>query len=130
MTGDAPSGEEVAAPSMPEQRRAEPAASSSAWAIRALVERARFTPVRLREGYDMAEVDTLLDQVVEAAERGEPVAPLIDGAHFTPVRVREGYDMGEVDQFLEQLKGSEPATVDPGVIREQRGLLDRFLGRS
>ena len=122
--------DELTAAGAQEHRAGQSATSSSAWAIRGLVERVRFTPVRLREGYDMADVDSLLDRVVEAAERGEQVAPLIDGAHFTPVRMREGYDMAEVDQFLEQLKGSHSATLDSGVIREQRGLLDRFLGRS
>jgi DivIVA domain-containing protein len=102
---------------------------SSAWAIRSLVERARFTPVRLREGYDMADVDRLLDDVVGAAERGEPVGPVIDGARFTAVRLREGYDMAEVDRLLAQLKGASPETVDPGVIEEQRSLLDRLRGR-
>lgn len=107
----------------------ETTSAGSAWAIRSLVERARFTPVRLREGYDMGEVDALLDDVVEAAERGEPVGPVIDRARFTPVRLREGYDMSEVDRLLAQLKGTGPVTLDPGVVQEQRGLFARLLGR-
>jgi DivIVA domain-containing protein len=103
--------------------------ASTAWAIRSLVEQARFTPVRLREGYDMGEVDALLDDVIEAAGRGEAVGPVIDRARFTPVRLREGYDMGEVDRFLAQLTGTGPVATGPGVIEEQRGLLERLLGR-
>lgn len=78
---------------------------STAWAIRSLVERARFTPVRLREGYDMADVDRLLDEVVAVAERGQPVGPVIDGARLGRVRWREGYDIGEVDEFVALLRG-------------------------
>ena len=66
---------------------------------------ARFTPVRLRhEGYDMAEVDGLLDQVVAALGRGEPITGLIEGARFAHVRLREGYDIAEVDRFLETVR--------------------------
>ena len=103
--------------------------SSSAWGIRTLVDRIRFAPVRVREGYDMAEVDDFLERVVQAADRGEPVAPLVDRVEFTRVRVREGYEIGEVDHFLNQLKGGVPAVADPGVIQEQRGLLGRLLSR-
>jgi len=103
--------------------------ASSAWAIRSLVDQVRFTPVRVREGYDMAEIDGFLDHVVEAAERGEPIAPMVDRVTFTRVRFREGYEIGEVDQFLRQLQGAGPTAVDPGVIQEQRGLLSRILGR-
>jgi DivIVA domain-containing protein len=106
---------------------APPTSSTSAWAIRSMVERVRFTPVRLREGYAMADVDRLLDAVVAAAERGEPVGPVIDAARFTPVRVREGYDMGEVDRFLIQLTGAGPTIGEPGVVQEQRGFVDRVL---
>jgi DivIVA domain-containing protein len=103
--------------------------SGSAWAIRSMVERARFSPVRVREGYDMAEVDEFLDRLVEAAERGEPVAPLVESVEFTRIRVHEGYEIGEVDHFLKQLTGAAPVTADPGVIHEQHGLLGRLLGR-
>lgn len=106
-----------------------PEQDSSAWAIRALVERARFTPVRLRDGYNMAQVDSLLDEVVAAAERGQPVGPVIDRVTLAVVRLREGYDIPEVDVLLAQLKGTAPATADPGVVQEQRGLLSRLLGK-
>jgi DivIVA domain-containing protein len=66
---------------------------------------ARFTPVRIREGYDMSEVDALLDRVVEALGRGEPLADRVGGARLTHVRLREGYDIDEVDRFLAGLGG-------------------------
>jgi DivIVA domain-containing protein len=74
-----------------------------------LVERitqARFTPVRLHPGYDMAEVDALLDHVGAALGRGEPVVDLLDSARPARVRFREGYDIAEVDAFLSELRGS------------------------
>jgi DivIVA domain-containing protein len=65
----------------------------------------RFTPVRVtREGYDMSHVDDLLDRVVAALGRGEPVAPVLDGASLGRVRLREGYDITEVDAFLARLR--------------------------
>jgi DivIVA domain-containing protein len=66
---------------------------------------ARFTPTRIREGYDMAEVDELLDRVVAALGRGEPVAGLIAEARFSVVTWREGYHKAEVDDFLARLRG-------------------------
>jgi DivIVA domain-containing protein len=70
------------------------------------ITQARFTPVRVtREGYDMGDVDDLLDRVVAALGRGEPVGPVLDGARLGHVRLREGYDIGEVDEFLARLRG-------------------------
>ena len=63
-----------------------------------------FTPVRVHEGYDMSQVDDLLDRVVAALGRGEPVGPVLDGARFDHVRWREGYDLAEVDRFLVHLR--------------------------
>lgn len=111
----------------------------------------RFTPTRLREGYDMAEVDWLLEQLVGRIDRGEPIGPAIDDVAFTRVKLREGYDIEEVDRFLAGLRRSadvpdvpaayaepvvpqsvppvEPSTV-PQVVREVRGgLLSRLFGR-
>lgn len=105
---------------------------------------ARFTPVRVREGYDMAAVDDLLDRVVAALGRGEPVGPVLDEARLGHVRVREGYDIGEVDAFLADIRrlapGAGPAEsqvpasvvpspTDPPAIPTQRGRLGRLLGR-
>jgi DivIVA domain-containing protein len=71
------------------------------------ITQARFRPVRLRhEGYEMSEVDDLLDRVVAALGRGEPVVPVLDGARLSRVRLREGYDIAEVDRFLAQLRES------------------------
>jgi DivIVA domain-containing protein len=97
------------------------------------IEQARFTPVRLRSGYDMGEVDQLLDEIVAALSAGRPVEPLIDGARITTVSFREGYDMAEVDALHDP--GSPvppPAPVSPttsGVVEEQQGLLSRLFGR-
>ena len=68
------------------------------------LERPRFSTTKLREGYDMGEVDDAIDRVFGAL--AEPV-PSMSGAdvrtlRFTPVRLREGYDMGEVDGWLDQ----------------------------
>ena len=70
------------------------------------ITQARFTSVRMHDGYDMSEVDDLLDRVVAALGRGEPVTPLIDMARLAHVRLREGYDIAEVDSFLADLRRS------------------------
>ena len=108
--------------------------------LRDQITNVRFTPVRLREGYDMGEVDQFLDELAAASDRGEPLRPMVDRARFTPVRLREGYDMGDVDAFLEQMASAPagaptaapdaPVSATPaGVIQEQRGLLSRLFGR-
>ncbi|WP_017935993.1 DivIVA domain-containing protein [Nocardioides sp. Iso805N] len=93
--------------------------------LAAEVENCRFTPVRLREGYDTGEVDDFLDDLCRRLRAGEPVAALVAGARFTPVRMREGYDMGEVDRLLERVvadaadatsattSAASPTVVDP-----------------
>jgi DivIVA domain-containing protein len=68
------------------------------------ITQAQFHPVRLHAGYNMADVDDLLDRVVAALGRGEPVVEVIDGARLGRVRLREGYDIGEVDQFLDRVR--------------------------
>jgi len=122
------------------------------------VEGARFTPVRLREGYDMGEVDQLLDQLAANLAHHQPVRPLVEAAVFTPVRLREGYDMGEVDDFMDRIvaeserrhsasgdpspspsssadapahPASYPVTTSdpPSVIEERPGLMSRLFGR-
>lgn len=63
-----------------------------------------FSQVRLREGYDIAEVDAFIVEMLPWLEghRAEPaIATRITEARFTPVRVKRGYDMGEVDEFLD-----------------------------
>jgi DivIVA domain-containing protein len=98
---------------------------------------ARFSPVRVREGYDMAEVDDLLDSLVAALGRGEPVAAVIDGTRLSHVRLREGYDIGEVDRFLERVRRTAPGSDVPvqraprqePAVPVQRGLRGWLHGR-
>jgi DivIVA domain-containing protein len=70
------------------------------------IRNARFTPVRLHEGYEMSAVDDLLDRVVAALGRGDSVLDLLGGDPFPRVRWREGYDIDEVDAFLAGLRRS------------------------
>jgi DivIVA domain-containing protein len=68
----------------------------------------RFTPVRIRAGYDMGEVDQLLEELVDALQQGRPVAPLIRAARFTPTRLREGYEVDDVERFLSEMADADP----------------------
>jgi DivIVA domain-containing protein len=70
------------------------------------ISNARFSPVRLHEGYEMSAVDDLLDRVVAALGRGDSALDLLDGAVLPRVRWREGYDTDEVDAFLAGLRRS------------------------
>ena len=73
-----------------------------------LVERirsARFTPVRVTQGFEMTTVDGLLDRAAEAVTRGERLDPVLD-VTLPMVRLREGYDMAEVTAFLASLRVS------------------------
>ncbi len=107
----------------PDQRRAltEPVTTPSPGVTPETIDAARFTTVRLREGYDMQEVDEFLDIAkrnlqlrYEAQDRlhaGGSFRSLdvgllskhIENVEFTTVRLREGYDMQEVDEFLDAL---------------------------
>ena len=73
----------------------------------------RFTPVRIHQGYEMAAVDTLLDQAVEVVSRGESLTPLL-AAPLPTVTWREGYDMDEVETFVTSLRKSADATDSRG----------------
>ena len=75
-------------------------------APRRRLESPRFSPVKLREGYDMEEVDDFVDRIL-ATVNGTPVdrpvtAREISTKQFSTVRIREGYDVMEVDLFLEE----------------------------
>src|SRR4051794_13212792 len=72
------------------------------------IERVRFTPVRMREGYDMGEVDEFLDRLVEAARAGRSFGAMVAGTTFTRVRLREGYDIADVDTFLARMAEVTP----------------------
>jgi DivIVA domain-containing protein len=96
----------------------------------------RFTPVRLREGYDMGEVDAFLDRIVAVANDPAAIAALVSGARFTPVRLREGYHMGQVDAFVRGLVGGDKGVRAPdparpphdGGITETRSWWSRLFG--
>jgi len=109
---------------------------------------ARFSPVRLRDGYDMREVDDFLDRLSDAADLGQPLTPLMAEARFSVVRLREAYDIGAVDDFLEGIgrpadaaapadrppdrstpRVVEPELPRPSVIEERRGPFSRLFGR-
>ena len=68
------------------------------------LERPHFSTTKLREGYDMEEVDDAVDRVFGAL--AEPVPTMsakdVTTLRFSPVRLREGYDMGQVDEWLDQ----------------------------
>ncbi|WP_242532520.1 DivIVA domain-containing protein [Nocardioides sp. S5] len=84
------------------------------------LERPRFSTTRLREGYDVADVDTAVDRVFVALADGATsmTASDVSSLRFNPVRLAEGYDMGEVDSWLDQAAaelgrtsgGAAPAT--------------------
>lgn len=74
-----------------------------AWLVH-LITTARFRPVRIREGYRMAEVDDLLDQLVTALGADRPIEGLVDGAQLTRVKWREGYRSEDVDELLRSLQ--------------------------
>jgi DivIVA domain-containing protein len=70
---------------------------------------AEFTRVRWREGYDMAEVDALVERVLATLDGrpiGSPVtADEVRNTAFSTVRLREGYAVDEVDHFLDLAVG-------------------------
>lgn len=90
--------------------------------LASVIRNARFTAVRMREGYDMAEVDWFLDQLESKVVAGEAVETFVAEAHFTPVRRRQGYDTGEVDRFLRKVvqtaRGQAPGVAGtPGLAK-------------
>ncbi len=61
----------------------------------------RFRPTANRHGYDMAEVDDLLDRLTAYFDAGEPLsAQEIQHAAFRRRRQGRGYDEASVDAFL------------------------------
>ena len=66
-----------------------------------------FRLVRMREGYNIAEVDEFVLEILAELDAGRGSAELarrIEGVRFTPVRIRQCYDMGDVDACLEELR--------------------------
>ena len=74
-----------------------------------------FSTVRMREGYDIDEVDEFLDQARAALAADPPLmTPLdVETRRFHPVRLRTGYDMGEVDAYLDRLTEELRGRQDP-----------------
>ena len=65
-----------------------------------------FTRVRLREGYQISDVDDFLLEIRPLLYGRLPNPELADrivNARFAPVRLRPGYDMMEVDAHLDHL---------------------------
>ncbi|WP_408897038.1 DivIVA domain-containing protein [Nocardioides sp. R1-1] len=71
--------------------------------LHVVIRDARFTPVRFALGYDMRQVDDLLDRLVEALDAGRPVRPLVEAATFDDARWREGYRKVDVDALLAEV---------------------------
>nr|MBP1191245.1 DivIVA domain-containing protein [Frigoribacterium sp. PvP032] len=75
------------------------------------VQAKRFSPVKFREGYDMADVDAFLarvQSVMAADDEGRTGAPDmmpedVVNARFTPTKFREGYHQDQVDDFLDEI---------------------------
>ena len=68
------------------------------------LDRPRFSTTKLREGYDIADVDAAVDRVFVALADGATsmTASDVSSLRFNPVRLAAGYDMGEVDTWLDQ----------------------------
>lgn len=110
-------------------------------AFNAHVSAARFTPVRIREGYDMAAVDDLLDSLVVIGASGGDVQKAVAESHLPVVRLREGYAIAQVDTFLKEfvriardpeglLRGSSPYPPHSAYPPHQTGgWWSRFFGR-
>jgi DivIVA domain-containing protein len=65
-----------------------------------------FTLTRLREGYDIAQVDAFIADVVTRMAIEPPTVRVeeIRTARFKPVRLKQGYEMREVDAYLDHLE--------------------------
>jgi DivIVA domain-containing protein len=82
----------------------------------------RFTVTRWHRGYDVAEVDALLERAASALEElaaGDPGGPALTGedvrsSTFGTTLRRTGYDEAEVDEFLDALaEALDAASVSP-----------------
>ena len=65
-----------------------------------------FTRARLRQGYDIGQVDAFISRVVH--DLGSPESAMhaaeVREVQFRPVMLRESYDMREVDGYLDELE--------------------------
>jgi DivIVA domain-containing protein len=85
----------------------------------------RFTVTRWHRGYDVAEVDVLLERAASALEElaaGAPAGPAhpaltgeeVRSSTFGTTLRRTGYDEAEVDEFLDALaEALDAASVSP-----------------
>ncbi len=67
---------------------------------------ALFVSTHFRAGYDEAEVDTFIDEIVRRVRSDEDpsrVVADIQAQGFSVVSMRRGYEMREVDTFLEEV---------------------------
>lgn len=69
----------------------------------------KFTVTKFREGYDMSEVDSFLDELGMVAETREPaeleaMLRAIPAKRFQVTKFQNGYDMIEVDEFLDAVE--------------------------
>jgi DivIVA domain-containing protein len=76
-------------------------ASATAQATIARIKAAKFLITRW-DGYDEAEVDGFLDEVVARLDRGEP-AGRGEAPVFSRTRLRPGYRKADVDALLKSL---------------------------
>lgn len=78
---------------------------SRAGLLIAWIQKARFSGAGMRAGYDVHEVDALLDRVVAGLSATGPQVTSHDvrGCVFRRVRMGPGYDEREVDRFLDRL---------------------------
>ena len=69
------------------------------------LERPTFPVVRLREGYDIGEVDLAVAKALENLALPQPRIDRgdIEALRFAPVRLRPGYEMSPVDDWFDQV---------------------------
>ena len=80
-----------------------------------------FSTVRMREGYDIGEVEEFLDQARAALATDPPsMTPLdVENRRFHPVRLRTGYDMAEVEAYLDRLAEELRCRQDPEAAEQE-----------
>ncbi|MBF4572157.1 DivIVA domain-containing protein [Herbiconiux sp. VKM Ac-1786] len=76
------------------------------------VQEKTFAVTKWRQGYDMDEVDAVLERVsttLAEHEQGRPAAvdamtaDEVVNARFAPTKFRQGYDQDQVDDFLDRV---------------------------
>src|SRR5690242_16408322 len=70
---------------------------------------ARCGSTQFRQGYDMADVDRFVDEVVAALHSREPaegLAARVRAVRFSTTSWQRGYDMADVDDLLESVAAS------------------------